>query len=358
MKRRGPERLDKARALLEKGLPAQALKALSGGAWPAVLAAERDFLAAEAWRARGFFLKAERLYRRGLAGLRPAEDPILWCEAALGSAAGLRSLGRTREARQRLQAARRIRLAGYAWRLRLESALADRAEGLWARSLKELSALLRQARRERAWQEAGFILWAMGGALRFQGRLRRSYGAFQDAARLFRRCGDPVGGGYARFGLGGVSRMMGRLRESAVHYGAAARAFEPTQDIFGRAYAQCGLANALRQLGLLQEAERRYRRSRRLYSLLEDWVDLAYVEWGLGKVRLQRGKLDEARASLETALKRFRSHGEIRGEVLATLALAQALHAMGRTARAEALFKNGYGLARKRGLRAHLEVFT
>ncbi|MFH1723155.1 MAG: hypothetical protein ABII00_00895, partial [Elusimicrobiota bacterium] len=128
---RAIERLERARERVETS-PSGALKLLPAGRdLPAPLRAERGFIAAEAFRAMGFFREAERLYRRVLARTRSDEDPPLWVESALGSAAGLRCLGAVAEARRRLAcaraAARASRLSVYGDRLALEEALVERA---------------------------------------------------------------------------------------------------------------------------------------------------------------------------------------------------------------------------------------
>jgi len=338
-----------------------ALKALSGKP-PRVWRAQRDFLAAEALRGQGFFRSSERLYRRLWSRAVRREDPALWIDAGLALAACRRSLGGVREARRYLSAVRSL-IGSARWRsfrpqLELEAALVERAAGRFGLSIAVLRRLLSRALLARRWAEAAFLLWAIGGALRFSGRLEESKRSFERSRALARRAKDRQGEAYALFGLGGVTRIQGELQASAGYYAQAGRQLAATQDLFGKAYAECGLANALRQLGRWPEAERHYLRSHKLYSSLEDQVDLAYVEWGLGKIHLGRGALPEAKRRLLRALQWFERHGETRGEVLAGVALAQALHASGKTDEAERRFAAAYALARKSGLHAHLELFT
>lgn len=321
---------------------------------------EREFLRAEGWRGRGFLSRAAKLYASVLSGFDPGTDPGLWLEASLGAASCLRALGDAQGALARLgRASALARRCGifrdFGRRLALERALGLRAAGLWSRCLRELAALLRSSRRRGDRAESAFILWAMGGALRFAGRLAESEQALRRSLAL---AGGAEARGYALFGLAGVLRVRGRLAKSARCYARAGRLFARGEDLFARAYAQCGLANALRQLGRLREAERRYLASRKLYARIEDGPDLGFVEWGLGKVYLQQGRLGPAHARLEGALALFRRHGETRGEALSLIALAQCLHALGRTRRAEALFARGLRRSRGAGLSCHLEVFT
>lgn len=354
-------RLERAKETLNAGRPSQAFRLLSA-AVPLPLRPERDFLRAEALRSQGFFLRSAVLYARILIRVNPEGEPDLWLESCLALASVRRSLGDAAAARSLLSrghaAAKRARRPVYRERLELESALVDRAEGRYKKSIARLRRLLSVFRGRGDWSAAGFVLWAMGGARRFAGDLAGSERDFRSALTVFRRARDESGRAYALFGLGGVTRIRGRLGDSERWYAEAARRLDGTDDVFGRAYAQCGLANVLRQKGELEKARVHYLRSHKLYSLLGDEVDLAYVDWGLGKVALQRGELREAESRLWRSLSSFARHRETRGEVLAETALAAVLHARGRTARAEGLFTRAVRRARAAGLHAHLEVFT
>ncbi|MBI4348006.1 MAG: hypothetical protein HY553_14210 [Elusimicrobia bacterium] len=355
------ERLERARQALEDGGLREALRLLPGRARiPAALRGERDLVEADALRGQGFFGRSEELYRRLLSFAK--RDPHVWLEAALGSAAGLRSVGDTARATALLDSAERLaRRADGAWalpKIRLERVLVARAEGRWSRCLPELQRLLAGALRERDLSRASFLLWAIGGALRFSGDLEGSRRAFERSRALARRAGDASAEGYAVFGLGGVTRIQGDLRSSERWYRLAMKSFARTDDRFAQAYAHCGLANSLRQQAKRAEAERHYRLARGLYSSLGDPVDLAYVDWGLGKLRLDDGRPREAAPLLERALAAFSRGNELRGECLSEVALSQALHALGRTTEAERLFTRAVRRGRAGGLHAHLELYT
>ncbi|MFA5139502.1 MAG: tetratricopeptide repeat protein [Elusimicrobiota bacterium] len=351
---RALDRLEQCREMAASE-PQQALSLLPGrGALPAALRPERDFVAAEACRAMGLFKRSEALYRRVLRAADRGQDSVLWAEAALGSASGLRAVGETRSARRLLKAAGALHIAVFERRLQLEEALVIRAEGRYGESIRRLSKLLRGADRE----ETAYLFWAIGGARRFAGDLSASRRAYLRSLDQARRCRDLSGVGYACLGLGGVCRIEGLLERSASYYRRAARVFRGTSDLFAKAYALCGLANACRQLGRLQEAARLYGRARPLYAALGDKPDLAYVDWGLGKTHLMRGDLRRAEARFRLSSKLFRESGEARGEVLSGLALSSALHSMGRTTEAERVFSAAYRLGRRTGLHAHLEIFT
>ncbi len=356
------EKLERAREALEDK-PSQALKLLPrASSLPVFLRPERNFIAAEAWRAMGYFERAERLYRTVLSHCVSVEDPPLWIEAALGSAAGLRSIGAVREAIRRIRRAETLSrsegLSVFAIRLALEKALIERAAGRYRASLRMFKPLLEAAVRRKDDAQSAFLLWAIGGAQRFSGNLKGSEASFRRSRSLARKAGDRVGEGYALFGLGGVTRILGRLTEAAGFYARAGRVFRLTDDHFAQAYAYCGYANALRQLGRYKEAAKHYRRSHRLYSRIGDAVDLAYVDWGLGEVRLHQGQTRHAIPFFRKALAAFRKYREARGEVLSAISLAQCLHVQGHTAEAERLFEDAYKLSRRAGLHAHIEPFT
>lgn len=352
-------RIEAAREILPER-PSRALSVLPPiAATPRPLREERDFLEAEARRAMGFFDAAEALYRRVLRG---KDDPVLFVEASLGSAAGLRSLGSVKEASARIKAARTAakhsNLGIFRERLALEDAMILRAAGFYTASLRRLRPLLKRALRRREWGESSFLYWAVGGAERFRGRLADSEQAYLRSQAMGRRARDPIAQGYAEFGLGGITRVRGKLALAARYYSRAAKLFRSTDDFFARAYAECGYANALRQLGRLAQAERHYLRSHKIYSALGDRVDLAYVDWGLGQIRLLQGRPRSAVPFLRKSLTAFQRGAENRGIVLAGKSLAEALHAIDRTGEAELLFSNAYRLAKKAGLHAHLERYT
>ena len=91
---------------------------------------------------------------------------------------------------------------------------------------------------------------------------------------------------------------------------------------------------------------------------IADRVDLAYVDWGLGKVFLQTGRLKDAEKRLRWALSAFAKGREWRGVALSELALAGLLHATGRTSEGEKRYEAARRVARKAGMRTHLEAFT
>ncbi|MFA6316091.1 MAG: hypothetical protein WC943_01635 [Elusimicrobiota bacterium] len=353
--------LEKAQALLDEGRPQDALRALPSAA-RAPLALEHSHLKAECLRSMGDLGDCRAWYQRVLSKAKPSADPVLWLESCLGLVSALRSLGECCRARRLLargtSLARQKRLDSHLERCRLELVLLDRAEGLYARSIRELKGFLELFRKRGDLAGMAYIHWALGGARRFSGDLEGSLKDYTASRTLAGRARDPIGKGYAMLGLGGIERIKGNLGKALSWYEASRKTFAKTQDLFAQAYAECGQGNCLRQLGRLKEASSRYTTAHRLYSLIHDPVDLAYVDWGLGKIAMAEGRLEDARVRLDLALAGFRSVHEHRGIVLSLLALAAVRHAQGRTSQGERLFDEGLALARRAGLHAHLEVYT
>ncbi|MBI4056468.1 MAG: tetratricopeptide repeat protein [Elusimicrobia bacterium] len=318
------------------------------------------FEQAERWREKGYFKKAKHLYLKSLKQNSFWEDPIIFLESCLDLVGVLRALSQTREAwiwcAKGKQYTRGRSFEKYRLYFEVEEALLLRAEGAYHKSLAQLSALFRKSSSNLSLK--AFLLWALGGTLRFLGRFGESKRVFEHSRALSKKIRDPVGEGYAFSGLGGVSRMQGSLQRSISCYCAALRAFEKTQDLFGRAYAHCGLANGLRQKGVWDSAMVHYRKAWRLYSQIEDPVDLAYVAWGLGKVLEKKTKLLSAAKWLEKSRHIFNVNREVRGEILSEMALAGVWHALGKTGKAERIFQQGYRRAVRHKLHTHLEIFT
>ncbi|MDX6768002.1 MAG: tetratricopeptide repeat protein, partial [Elusimicrobiota bacterium] len=304
-------RLEDARGLLADGRPDAARRLLSGR-FPPLVAAERALLEGEALRGQGYFRRAQAAYRAALAAAgRDERDLVLAAE--LGLARCARSLGEIAAARAAMRRARAAARGADPETLALEDALVERAAGRYPLALRLLAPLLARSRRRRDWGAVGFLLWATGGARRFDGDLAGSHRDFKESLAAFTRARDDEGRAYALFGLGGIARVRGLFAEARAAYAAAGKLLAGGPDLFGRAYAHCGLANVLRQQGLLKEAESNYLRSYALYAGLDDRVDLAYVDWGLGQVHQRRGELPAAERRYRAALSAFAKGGEHRG---------------------------------------------
>ncbi len=317
------------------------------------------FAKAEKFRAQGLFSKALPAY---LSAVKLSSEPSLRFDAFLSLASIARSLGDISKARRYIQNARlEMKRSGRNEEkesVDLEEVLIDRADGKYRESLLRLNGFFKRRLADKDFQACGFIQWAMGGALRFSGRLSESEKAYHQSFEFAKKARDGDGQIYALLGLGGVCRIQGKLSDSEKYYRKAKNLLSQSADLFAKAYAYCGLGNALRQKGLYLEAGELYIKSRFLYQKLGDAADLGYVEWGLARVNMQKGDLKAARGFLSRALALFGRAKENRGLVLAQMSLAQVLHAGGETTRAEALFQKAVNLSLKSGLTAHLELFT
>lgn len=315
---------------------------------------------AEALRAKGRLAQAAAAYERMLENRGASPRDKLKAHIAL--AALDRSLGFAARSRGHILAglrlARRLEATEDIELLRLEQAMLLRAEGRYAESLDQLGRFLDLFRRRGDWEGAGFVLWAMGGALRFSGNLEGSQRAFLRSIEAFRRARDSSGSRYAVLGLAGLKRIRGDVEGSRRLYAGALGKARSDGDLFGLAYAHCGLANALRQLGRMSEARSHYRSSGRLYRRLGDAVDGAYVDWGMGQVEWRSGRPARAGRLFARALAAFKGARETRGEVLALMALASIRYLNGHRPEGIALYERAARAARKAGILTPLEFFT
>src|SRR3989338_11249532 len=189
--------LELAREKLELGRPREALKLLRSPV-PEIFSADKKFLIAEGLRSQGYFVRCEPCYRQVLSLVNPRQDASLWLEACLGLISVKRSLGEIKAARKLVKRAGPFaRRPEDKRRLELEDALIDRAAGLHQRSLGRLNRFLRLFQSEKDWAGVGFILWAIGGARRFQGNLKSSELAFLESLAAFKRARDASGKAYA-----------------------------------------------------------------------------------------------------------------------------------------------------------------
>ncbi|HOW90532.1 MAG TPA: tetratricopeptide repeat protein, partial [Elusimicrobiales bacterium] len=316
------------------------------------------YLHGEAWRLKGVFERAIASY--GTAVTKGLPDAGALCRALIRTAACHRALGHEKQAFAFARAA--AALSARAPELRaeaeLELAMALRLKGDFSRAGTMLERLLRGYTREGDDGAAAFILWALGGLYRLEGRYKDSIKAFRLSMARARKDKDRAAEGYALFGLGGVLRVAGFMATARGAYVRARALFSGTSDVFARAYAECGLANVLRQQGELEAALKGYRRAHALYSSIGDRPDLGFVEWGLGEVYKRRGEFRRAMAAFRKARKLFDGNSEPRGEVLSELSMANLHYLKGRTAEADSLYFRAVAKAKKHGLHTYLETFT
>lgn len=352
------EQLQKAADLLEDGKPEAAFKALKAGGRPGSLAGRWYYLRGEAWRLKGVFGKAIADYESALK--RGFPDPGSFCRTLIKTSACRRALGHEKQALAFAAAALKASAGVPSLRkeAELELAMAYRLTGDFGKASVMLDRLLRAYMKDADYGAAAFILWALGGIYRLEGRYALSIESFRLSAACASKDNDPSAGGYALFGLGGALRVAGFMKPARAAYETARKLFLGTEDDFAKAYAECGLANVLRQEGKLDAAFAGYRRAHRLYSGIGDKPDLGFVEWGLGEIYKKRGEFNKAMACFRKARSLFAGNSEPRGEILSELSMAGVHYLEGRTAEADRMYFAAVAKARKRGLHTYLESFT
>ncbi|OGS51824.1 MAG: hypothetical protein A3J79_14700 [Elusimicrobia bacterium RIFOXYB2_FULL_62_6] len=352
------EDLEKAEELEEKGEVNAAFTLLKKTGCPKGFEGRWYYLTGEAWRLKGVFQKAIAAYRSAL--LFGVPNSGLFCQALIRTAACHRALGREKQAFAFAAAAVKAsrKAPALASEAKLELAMAHRLRGDFKKAASMLAPLLKAYLAEKDYPAAAFILWALGGLYRLQGRYALSIEAFHLSGSYAAKAGDESSRGYALFGLGGVLRVAGFMKPARHAYIRARTLFHNTEDTFARAYAECGLANVLRQEGELDAAQRGYLLARKLYSEIGDKPDLGFVEWGLGEVYKKTGRFRDAMACFKAAKRLFEGNGEPRGEILTGLSMASVHYLEGRTAEADLLYFDAVARAKKHGLHTYLETFT
>jgi len=353
------EELEKIADLVEAGKPEEAFKALKTTGRPRGFEGRWHYLYGEAWRIKGIFDKAIASYESSMTWGLPA--PEFLCQALIKTAACHRALGHEEQAFAFAGAAIRTasKMAPALKReAELELAMAHRLKGDFKKAGVMFERLLRAYLKEDDHGAAAFILWALGGLYRLEGRYALAIESFTLSGAYAKKDRDSSARGYALFGLGGVLRVAGFMAPARDAYVRARKLFLNTEDTFARAYAECGLANVLRQLGELDAAFKGYQRAHRLYSEIGDEPDLGFVEWGLGEIHKKRGEFKKAMACFKRARELFDGHAELRGEILSELSMANVRYLEGRTAEADKLYFFAVAKARKHGLHTYLESFT
>lgn len=352
------EELEKASDLVEAGKPDAAFKALKAIGQAKGFEGRWYYLYGEAWRLKGVFDKAIDAYESAMTRGLPAAE--FFCQALIKTAACHRALGHEKQAFAFAWAG--LKAAAKAPALKpeaeLELAMAYRLKGDFKKASSMLERLLRAYLKEDDHGAAAFILWALGGIYRLEGRYALSIESFKLSGAYAAKDNDPSASGYALFGLGGVLRVAGFMQPARAAYESARKLFRKTEDTFARAYAECGLANVLRQEGELDTAFDGYQRAHRLYSEIGDKPDLGFVEWGLGEVYKKRGEFKNAMVCFKNARRLFEGNAELRGEILSELSMANVHYLEGRTAEADKMYFAAVAKAKKHGLHTYLESFT
>ncbi len=230
-------------------------------------------------------------------------------------------------------------------------ALALRARGEFAETIKLLNKALRTYRSENDKMAIAFTLWARAGAYRVKGDVRGALKGFTESKEIFAKLKDRAGVGYSLTGLGGASRVAGDFTGSYKYYSRANRLFSELGDRFGVAYSYCGLANALRMMGETLEAREYFKKAKSLYKRIGDRVSYAYTLWGEGSLYQVMGKSVLSMRDLKAAEALFRETGDSRGLIYCELGFSQSLFIDGKVNQAVTRLKKALKRAEKLGLR-------
>jgi len=286
------------RALLEAGLPHQALASLHEGAREREAAS--DIVAAEVLLV---------LREKALEGIGSAPDDARWVSNALDLAELAGTQGRfddaTRRAERALGIARRNQWA------HLEARALERL-GYVARQRSDLStagARFEQARQifvdlgDVAGQAR--VLRGLGWVAVLAGRLSEAESCVEAARQRFESLNDERGVAGCERTLGDVARNRGDFELAARWFRRAGDRFERLGNIAGVSECVHGVAEVQRYQGALREAAEGYRRSielERIFGTRAPTIPLL----NLGLVAIARERWAEARDSLEHVVSAFR----------------------------------------------------
>ena len=259
--------------------------------------------------------------------------------------------GASKNYRQAEKLALKLSLPGRAVDASVGLALALRARGEFAETIKLLNRALRTYRSENDKMAIAFTLWARAGAYRVKGDVRGALRGFSESKEMFTRLKDRAGVGYSLTGLGGASRVAGDFKGSYRYYSRANRLFKELGDRFGVAYSYCGLANALRMKGDTLGAREYFKKAKSVYKRIGDKVSYAYTLWGEGSLYQTMGKSTLSMRDFKAAEALFRETGDSRGLIYCELGFSQGLFLAGKVNQALGRLKRALKRAEKLGLK-------
>ncbi|HOW28409.1 MAG TPA: hypothetical protein PK876_07900 [Elusimicrobiota bacterium] len=268
------------------------------------------------------YWEAHRLYR--LSG----NDYDRW-EMLLGASACLRILGRFRQAQRAWNSVDRLLprngRRSQRWDIIWERAMVERGLEDFPKAVRMLKSCAVGYRRLGDAEGLYHTAWAVGGAHRFQGRLRTALLDYRTCLKASRAMKDSLSEGYALCGAAGVSRLLG-VGNSQELYRRAYRLFKTRREVYGQAYGLCGMGNAERVYGDPRRALSFYARSAPLYRRVGDEGSLAFVYWGMGGALRRLKRSGPARRCYHRSGKLFKKAGDIRGRIMSELGLARTEH--------------------------------
>lgn len=172
-------------------------------------------------------------------------------------------------------------------------------------------------------------------ALNEIGRRSEAKANLEDAVRLARAAGDPIGEAHALGGLAGEAFREGRLEEAEALAMSALNGFRRLRDAQSEGMMLSNLADLAQARGNWTEAERRYQAA----LIVARTADLHGLEGhilaNLCALAVERGQLGEAEAIAARALERLHISGDLRMEAYCLVNLAEARLQLGRYVEAE-----------------------
>lgn len=295
------------------------------------------------------FEEAAQLYRTAARYLSGTEK----LEAQLHAAHCLRMVGK-----YRMAIAYYRRIAASDGELAIDAlvgqAMAHRAIG----ELDSAEALFAEALRyyEHSGDLEGqaYVLWGLGGVLRFRGEFNRALSLLRKALRMYQQLELAEAEAYVRCALGGLHRMRGEYDDSLRFYTAARALLDDVGDRFGRAYAACGIANAYRMQKCWEDSLRWFAEAQHLYHAIGDRVSYAYTLWGEATLWKVRGELERAEELFRRAAALFRQTRDDRGLSYAYAGIGEVQFLRGNPKRALQYIRRAQNRAAAHGYRFEL----
>lgn len=198
-------------------------------------------------------------------------------------------------------------------------ALSLRSLGRFKIARRKIEATYRRYRQNNDSIGSAHALWALATTDRFLGNFRQAEREARMSLSICMRRKDQGGTAFAWAALGGILRMRGNGRESCRAYQNAFRIFKSIGDDFGLAYACCGIGNSFRMQNKYLSALRWSHRAEGIYRQLKMRGPLAYVLWALAQSEIRLRRRKNARHHLNEAEKLFKKVRDLRGLVYVAL---------------------------------------
>ncbi|MBL4889876.1 MAG: tetratricopeptide repeat protein [Candidatus Lindowbacteria bacterium] len=135
-----------------------------------------------------------------------------------------------------------------------------------------------------------FVLYGLGGVLRFTGRFKEANQNLGHALKFAVRQEDSSSESFTLMALGGLCRMLGEYTKSLQYYKQALKISIRTDSVYGSSYAHCGIGNAFRMQGKVSEADKEFDMALKGYASIRDTVSRPYTFVAKALLDLENGK--------------------------------------------------------------------